>query len=134
MLHNVNVGEGWANGTRARLLAHDSWKGKAETLTRNLDKSFAAAQVVHLKDETKHPDFNVKVVKHEESTLSKPVRYGAGDCMAIPVRTDRSSQGGQEWRQVQLALAYAFTGHKGQGMTFRVSYISLHSVFGFGLP
>ena len=39
VLHNVNVAEGWANGARARLLAHDSWKGKAETLKRNLDRS-----------------------------------------------------------------------------------------------
>ena len=67
------------------------------------------AQKVKLEDEKKFPEFNVYVVKDEECSLAKKVRYEDVDVQAIPFRNDASSVGGcfRMWKQVQLIPAYA---------------------------
>ena len=138
VLHNQDVANGWANGTRARLLAHDSWTGKPRVLQPGAPcrasraRTWSADQI-HLED-PRHIDFNVRVVKDEESTLARRARYDAADVQCIPVRSDESSSTHAAWRQVQLTLAYGLTGHKSQSLTMRVTYISLGGTFGYGLP
>ena len=133
LLHNLDVANGWANGTRARLLPRSSWTGAARPLQKNVDGSWSAHQV-KLSDTQKYPDFNVRVVKDEDATLAKTMRYDDTDCQVVPVRIDTGSHWSQEWAQVQLVLANALTGHKAQGLTMYVTYIALNNVFGFGLP
>ena len=40
----------------------------------------------------------------------------------------------QVWKQCQMTLAYALTGHKAQGLNMKVTYIGFDGIFGFGLP
>ena len=82
----------------------------------------------------KYPEFNVRIVKDEENTLAKRVRYKDEDVIAIPVRTEQSSATWKEWKNIPLAPAYALTGHKGQGLTMNTTFLGFSSIFGYGLP
>ena len=66
---------------------------------------------MELQDKTLYPEFNVKVIKDAESTLSKSLRFSEQDVHVIPTRTDVSSARGSEvhWTQVQATPAYALT-------------------------
>ena len=90
---------------------------------------------MELKDEHKYPEFNVYVIKDEECTLVKKVRFEDEDIHAILVRCDVSHVGGRQkqWKQVQAIPAYALTDHKAQGLTLYTVYIGLDKVFGFGI-
>ena len=111
VLQNHDVPRGWANGTRVRLFARESWTGTARGLQagppgRGSTKHTWIAHRVDLKD-PRHVDFNVKVVKDEETTLARRARYDAADITCIPVRSDESAGSHAAWRQVQLTLASA---------------------------
>jgi len=118
VLRNQDVANGWANGTRARLLGRGSWTGKPRGLqpvppgqgSRGVKWS---AEQVHLTD-PRYADFNVRVVKDQEATIASRVRFDATDVQCIPVRSDESSATRAAWRQVQATPAYGLTGHKSQ--------------------
>ena len=85
--HNINTRDGWVNGTRVRLRTSRAWTGTAH----KIKKCFCpeprwCAQQVKLEDEKKFPEFNVYVVKDEECSLAKKVRYEDVDVQAIPFR------------------------------------------------
>ncbi len=132
LLYNQDVENGWANGTRVRTLANASWAGKARPLYKGSSGVYEAAKV-HL-DDVSARDFSVRVVKDEEATVAKRVRFQSIDVQCIPARNDQSAGNRVAWRQVQLALAYAMTVHKAQGLTMYLTYPALTMVFGFGLP
>ena len=48
--------------------------------------------------------------------------------------TEISGDGVVHFKQAQLALAYAMTVHKSQGLTIPKIYPSLIGIFGFGMP
>ena len=138
LLHNLNVANNWANGTRVRLLASQSWTGVAHKMqsSRVKEKTWEKTQV-YLHEADKFPEFNVKVVKDEECTLAKRVKFADADVSLIPVREDktRTYKGTEErWKQVQAALAYALTAHKAQGLTMDTVYLCWLKMFGFGIP
>ena len=132
LLSNLDISSRWANATRVRTLAVNSWSHCVQKLERMENGKHSAKQLT-LSDRVAYPDFNVRVVRDEESTLAKTVRYNALDCTSVPVQTDKSSQSYQEWRQVQATLSYALTIHKCQGLTMPVTYPALVNVFGFGM-
>ena len=131
LLMNLDVSHGWANGTRARLLARDSWTAPREYLSQNPDGSFAVATVA-LGDKEKCQEFNVRVVKDDDASIAKAVRYNEHDFQMVHVGTE--SSGNQVWSQCQMTLAYALTGHKAQGLNMPITRIGLDGIFGFGLP
>jgi hypothetical protein len=142
LLHNLNVKEGWVNGTRTRLLPHFSWTGEAKTLQRNAEESSGKVRwivqdgaYITLENESKYPEFNVKVVKDEDFVLKKSVRFDDSHVKMIPVRTDESLVKGvaHAWKQVQGVPAYALTVHKAQGLTMHMVFLAMSKVFGFGL-
>ena len=134
LLFNLNVEACWANGTRARLLPTNSWTSKPQPLRRIFSTGRFFAEQVHLSDAQKYRDFNVVVVKDQESTLAKKARYSSFDIQSVPAQSDVGLYQRTAWRQVQLMLAYALSGHKSQGLTMYLTYISLTKSFGFGLP
>ena len=79
-------------------------------------------------------DFSVTVVKDSVGTLSKDLRYHAKDICTVGVGTEISGDSGTHFMQTQLALAYAMTVHKSQGLTIPKIYPSLIGIFGFGMP
>ena len=133
LTHNTDTRNGWVNGTRCRLLATHSWTGTPKKLQQGI-KGWGA-QEVQLQNDTKYHEFNVKVIKDEENTLAKKIRFDDADVGIIPVRTDTSYVGGRhkQWKQVQAIPAYSLTDHKAQGLTLALVYIGLTKVFGFGI-
>ena len=134
--HNINTRDGWVNGTRVRLRTSRAWTGIAHKIKRSVGPEPRwCAQQVKLEDEKKFPEFNVYVVKDEECSLAKKVRYEDIDVQAIPFRNDASTVGGcfKMWKQVQIIPAYALTAHKGQGLTLSMTFLGLDDIFGFGL-
>ena len=136
MLHNENVLQRWCNGTPCRLLACNSWTGSPGRVTKNPDGTFAVTRVVHLEDTHAFPEFNVKVIRDENSTLAKEARCNPEDICVVPSRHDSAVDGFKEthFQQVSLALAAAMTCHKVQGLTIPKIYFCLHKIFGFGIP
>ena len=138
LLHDLDVARGWANGTRLRLLPAEAWTGKPKKLRRSSAKAGQwEADQVHLQDVRKHPEFNLKVIKDEECTLARQVRFSAFDVQTVPAREDvsRTFRGIEvRWKQVQATLAYALTAHKAQGLTMDTVYLCVIRLFGFGLP
>ena len=110
-----------------------SWTGVAKPCTKNADGTWSVEQL-HLANLDEIAEFNVRVVKDEDSALAKEVRYDPFDCQIVPTGTSSAVNLSVEWLQVQLTLAYALTAHKAQGLTMNVTYIALNMVFGFGLP
>ena len=53
---------------------------------------------------------------------------------SIGVGTETGGVYGEQFMQTQLALAYAMTVHKSQGLTMPRIYPSLQGIFGFGMP
>ena len=132
LLWNQAVQDGWANGTQARLLPEISWSGKREKLKKAVDGSFFAPDLeLELQQ---YIDFSVTVVRDSESTLRKDLRYCAKDLCTVGVGTETGGANGEHFRQTQLALAYAMTVHKSQGLTMPKIYPSLQGIFGFGMP
>ena len=134
--HNINARNGWVNGTRVRLRASRAWTGATHKIKRSGGQEPRwCAQQVKLDDDKKFPEFNVYVVKDEECSLAKKVRYEDIDVQAIPFRNDASTVGGcfKMWKQVQIIPAYALTAHKGQGLTLSMTFLGLDDIFGFGL-
>lgn len=76
--HNINIRNGWVNGSRLRLRATCAWTGSPQKLQRAMQEKLRrggvtpswCAQKIWLMDEKKHPEFNVYVVKDEECTLT----------------------------------------------------------------
>ena len=132
LLWNQAVEDGWANGTQARLLAENSWSGPREKL-KKVDKGAFVARVLDLEAKPQN-DFSVTVVKDSVGTLSKDLRYHAKDICTVGVGTEISGDSGIHFMQAQLALAYAMTVHKSQGLTIPKIYPSLIGIFGFGMP
>ena len=62
------------------------------------------------------------------------MRYHAKDICTVGVGTEISGDSGIHFMQTQLALAYAMTVHKSQGLTMPRIYPSLIGIFGFGMP
>lgn len=137
-LHNMDVSNRWANGTRLRLLTEYAWTGAPNNMRRSVVKpELWEVHQINLKDEDIYPEFNLKVIKGDECTLAKKVRFSCFDVQVVPVREDRANHfsGTEErWKQVQAALAYALTGHKAQGLTMDTVYLCSLKIFGFGLP
>ena len=136
MLHNENVPLRWSNGTPCRLLAENSWTGLPGSVKRNPDGTFAVTRVVKLEDKEDVPEFNVKVIRDENQTLSKASRYRPEDVCVVPARHDSAFNGYTEthFEQVSLAIAAAMTCHKVQGLTIPYIYFCLYKIFGFGVP
>ena len=136
MLHNENVPLRWSNGTPCRLLAENSWTGLPGSVKRNPDGTFAVTRVVKLEDKEDVPEFNVKVIRDENQTLSKESRYRPEDVCVVPARHDSAFNGYTEthFEQVSLAIAAAMTCHKVQGLTIPYIYFCLYKIFGFGVP
>ena len=136
MLHNEDISRRWCNGTPCRLLAKSSWTGPSGSIRQNLDKSFAVTRTVELQDTQQYPEFNVKVIKDEDTTLSQQNRYRPEDICIVPTRHDSTFNGFHEthFKQVSLAVAAAMTCHKVQGLTIPPIYFCLHKIFGFGIP
>ena len=138
LLHNLDVTNHWANGTRCRLLAQRALTGECRRLEKPLKKGDALpCHQVFLENTRLHPEFNLHVIRDVEGTVLKEIRWHEDDVQLIPTRTDVSSgpyTGEKKWRQVQAALAYALTGHKSQGLTMDTVYIGWFKIFGFGLP
>ena len=136
MLHNENVRERWCNGTPCRLLTTQAWTGLAGSIKQNLDKTFAVTRTVRLEEKDRCPEFNVKVIRDEEPTLAKSLRYRDDEICYVPARHDVNFDGFREdsFVQVSLALAAAMTSHKVQGLTVPKVYFCLHKIFGFGIP
>jgi len=132
LLYNQDVQHGWANGTRARLLARNSWTGKTTCLRKGLKLPWRA-QKIEISD-VAYADFNVRVVKDEETTLGKKVRFDDAYLQCSPARSDEGVARWNAWRQVQLMAANALTGHRAQGLTTYVTYIALTMVYGFRPP
>ena len=132
LLQNQAVQDGWANGTQARLLAESSWSGPIAKLQKT-DQDSMLAHSLEL-DAKKDTDFSVTIVKDAADTLRKDLRYHAKDICSVGVSTEVCRESGQHWKQVQLALAYALTVHKSQGLTIPRIYPSLIGIFGFGMP
>ncbi len=132
LTHNSDTKNRWVNGTRCRTLAKKSWTGEPHKLEKH-DKGWSAFQV-DLQNERLYPEFNVYVIRDEESTLTKSVRHEDTDVHVIPVRTDMTYVGGvpKQWKQVQAIPAYALTCHKAQGITSPLAYIGLDDIFGKG--
>ena len=101
---------------------------------RRQSKGSPVAEQLHLSDAQAHRDFNVVVVKDQERTIAKTLRYSPHDIQCVGARPDEGTMRRAAWRQVQLMLAYALSVHKAQGLTMDVTYLSLTMVFGFGLP
>ena len=132
LLWNQAVQDGWANGTQARLVPENSWSGKREKLKKAVDGSFHAPSLEL--EPHKYTDFSVTVVRDSESTLRKDLQYCAKDMCSIGVGTETGGVHGEQFMQTQLALAYAMTVHKSQGLTMPKIYPSLQGIFGFGMP
>ena len=96
----------------------------------------AVTKTVHLEDTDRFPEFNVKVIRDEEQTLSQPNRFRPEDICIVPTRHDSAFNGYVEthFQQVSLAIAAAMTCHKVQGLTIPQIYFCLHKIFGFGIP
>ena len=91
---------------------------------------------MELQDTQQYPEFNVKVIKDEDTTLSQQNRYRPEDICIVPTRHDSTFNGFYEthFKQVSLAVAAAMTCHKVQGLTMPQIYFCLHKIFGFGIP
>ena len=53
----------------------------------------AVTKVVHLEDTERFPEFNVKVIRDEEHTLSQPNRFRPEDICIVPSRHDTAFNG-----------------------------------------
>ena len=139
LLHNEDIGRRWCNGTPRRLLTRNSWTGTPGSMRKNRDGTMAVTKEVHLRETERFPEFNVKVIRDEEHTLSLRNRFSPEDICIVPSRHDStvSSFNGyseSHWTQVSMAIAAAMTCHKVQGLTIPHIYFCLHKVFGFGIP
>ncbi len=112
LTHNSDTKNRWVNGTRCRLRAHKAWTGQPQRLQKG--PQGWSAQQVHLQNTEKYPEFNIFVIRDDESTLTKRVRFEDTDVHVIPVRTDVTFTNGmqKQWRQVQAIPAWALTCHK----------------------
>ena len=133
LTHNTDPKHGWVNGTRCRLRAKNAWTGNPKYLSKGVQG--CSAEQVYLENEAKYPEYDVYVIRDEEGTLTKRVRYEDADVHVIPVRTDKTHVSGvqSQWKQVQAIPAYALTYHKAQGIAAPLVYIGLEDVFGFGM-
>ncbi|HIL56947.1 MAG TPA: hypothetical protein EYG39_03455, partial [Rhodothermales bacterium] len=134
-LRNVNVQAGWANGSRVRLFASEGWdkpwSGPRRPLRADAKGNYTA-ETLDLK-EVANADFAVFCIRDHEQTLAKAAgRFAREDVQPITAHNDTGLHG-HAWRQVQLALAYALSIHKGQGLTMNRIYGSLANIFSFGL-
>ena len=138
LLHNLDVSNHWANGTRCRLLSQRAWTGECKRLEKPFKKGDpVSCHQVFLENTRLYPEFNLHVIRDVEGTVLKEIRWHEDDVQLIPTRTDITSgpyTGEKKWKQVQAALAYALTGHKSQGLTMDTVYIGWFKIFGFGLP
>ena len=85
-------------------------------------------------EERQSKDFAVTIVKDSSETFGKDARYHPKGMTTVGVGTEQSGDTGEQFMQVHLALAYALTIHKAQGITMLLIYSSLIEIFGFGMP
>ena len=112
LIHNLDPSHGWANGTAARLLPTGSWGCKKPQLLRRDLLGRTHAEQVHLADVNTNGDFHVRVVKDQQHTLAKSVRFSQWDLQSVGAHNESGKGRSGGWRQIQLILAYALTLHK----------------------
>ena len=140
LLNNLDIAGGWANGTRVRLLEHDSWTNQGKGKSQLKKETVGQKEVMHTAhtltlDDNK--EFLVRVIKDEASTTNKDVRYEKSDITQVAPKGDtgRSKYAQHKtFTQLPLTLAYALTAHKAQGLNIPKSYLNWAKMFGFGVP
>ena len=75
LIYNLDPAHGWANGTCARLLPSGSWGCKKPQLLKRDLLGRTLAQRLHLCDVNTSGDFHVRIVKDQQHTLAKSIRF-----------------------------------------------------------
>jgi len=136
----LDIAGGWANGTRVRLLATQSWtplKNVKHGLRRTEDAKGNPMYHAETLCLDPYKEFHVRVIKDEKSTTEKTVKYRKEDLMQIAPRKETGKTKftlHSQYTQLPVTPAYALTAHKAQGLTMDKVYISWVHMFGFGVP
>ena len=91
LLSNLDIAGGWANGTRVRLLANDSWSNQANAtskLHKTIDDKQHVSYTTHKLTLDDNKEFLVRVIKDEASTTSKDFRYKPSDITQVSPKAD----------------------------------------------
>ena len=91
LLCNLDLKNQWANGTRLRLLESNAWTGIPRLMEEvtGVDRGKGAqwqVQQVYLRDTTRYREFNIKVVRDEECTITMKVRFGSDNLHMVPAQ------------------------------------------------
>jgi len=134
LLRNIDVaGRGLTNGSTLRLLPRNSWSGAASRNQMGRQDAQGRWRVRHV-SLLNEPDFSVYAEKDDGHRLEQRVHVkGDGVHVFGVAKEDTVDQLGLgSVNAIPMALAYACTVHKGQGLTIHVVLAILEGLFAHG--